>query len=384
MVDWMKLGLNTLGVAGGVMGLALGLLYFLQEKIIYVPRLPGIPNDYPYLPDSFGMAFEDVWVTTRDGLRLHAWIMFPPHWGEAERRSRPTVMFFQENAGNMAFRLPFLQALVRKLNMSAFIFSYRGYGLSEGTPSEQGLQLDAEAAMEHVLRRPDIDTTQVVLFGRSLGGAVAAYASQRYPLNVSGLILENTFTRVVDIVPHTLPFLRPLVGPGKPFNFLVRNHWDTRTRMQSLTDLPTLFLSSLRDEMLPPEQMRELYEVHPEDPWTIVYFEDGRHLDTYDTSEAQYWGAVQGFLSTLGPGQPLPPLPEGEAQQAQQEDRAEQLTAPQLQLLQRERRHVEMQPPARQEVAVSGQLVAEGAAAGAVAAGAAAAAAEEVQSRKEQ
>lgn len=71
---------------------------------IYVPRLPGIPSDYPYLPDSFQMAFEDVWLTTADGLRLHAWLMWPPHWGEERRRSAPTVIFFQENAGNMAFR----------------------------------------------------------------------------------------------------------------------------------------------------------------------------------------------------------------------------------------------------------------------------------------
>ena len=71
---------------------------------IYVPRLPGIPNEYPYHPDAFGLAYEDIWLTAADGVRLHAWLMWPPHWSEEQRRSRPTVMFFQENAGNMAFR----------------------------------------------------------------------------------------------------------------------------------------------------------------------------------------------------------------------------------------------------------------------------------------
>ena len=71
---------------------------------IYVPRLPGIPNEFPYLPDEWRLGYEDVWLTTADGVRLHAWLMWPAHWGPAERRSRPTVMFFQENAGNMAFR----------------------------------------------------------------------------------------------------------------------------------------------------------------------------------------------------------------------------------------------------------------------------------------
>ena len=71
---------------------------------IYVPRLPGIPSDYPYFPDAFHLAYEDVWLTTADGLRLHAWLMWPRHWGPDERQRRPTVLFFQENAGNMAFR----------------------------------------------------------------------------------------------------------------------------------------------------------------------------------------------------------------------------------------------------------------------------------------
>ena len=79
----------------------------------------------------------------------------------------------------------------------------------------QGLQLDAEAALAHVLRRADIDPRRVVLFGRSLGGAVATYAACHSRPHISGLILENTFSRVVDLVPHMLPFLRLLVGPGR-------------------------------------------------------------------------------------------------------------------------------------------------------------------------
>ena len=233
--------------------------------------------------------------------------------------------------------------------MTAFILSYRGSGRSQGSPTErvrssaplavlgllllrishaaacsvaplpacrltdclpllfpcssallQGLQLDAEAALDHVLRRSDIDPRRVVLFGRSLGGAVATYAACHLQPHISGLILENTFSRVVDLVPHMLPFLRLLVGPGRwagpsgsggaaagfgghqrravlaqccaapcsksadtapaivyvlaaclpacslrrAFNFLVRNRWDTQARMHQLTELPILFLSS--------------------------------------------------------------------------------------------------------------------------------------------
>lgn len=175
-----------------------------------------------------------------------------------------------------ACRLPFLEPLTRKLGVNAFILSYRGYGRSQGSPTErvrctafntfcfrccvcsqplpppaqqslrpcahsslpaclpaglltiflpllcpcpsallQGLQLDAEAALDHVLRRTDIDPQRVILFGRSLGGAVATYAACHSQPHISGLILENTFSRVVDLVPHMLPFLRLLVGPGR-------------------------------------------------------------------------------------------------------------------------------------------------------------------------
>ena len=93
-------------------------------------------------------------------------------------------------------RLPFLKPLTRQLDCQAFILSYRGYGASAGSPSELGLQLDACCAVEHVLRRPDLDPTRVLLFGRSLGGAVAAYAAGRYRAHVAGLVLENTFTGV--------------------------------------------------------------------------------------------------------------------------------------------------------------------------------------------
>jgi hypothetical protein len=87
---------NSLQV-GGLAGAALGLLYFLQEKVIYVPVLPGIPRDYPYYPDEFGLKYEDVWFSAADNTRLHAWLIWPSHWAPEQRRERPVIVFFQEN-----------------------------------------------------------------------------------------------------------------------------------------------------------------------------------------------------------------------------------------------------------------------------------------------
>lgn len=138
---------------------------------IYVPRIPGVPSAYAYLPDAFGLDYEDVWLTTPDNLQLHAWLVWPQHWTPERRRQRPVLVFFQENAGNMAWRLHFLRAATRFLDCSAFIVSYRGYGLSQGVPSERGLQLDAHSALDHLLQREDIDPSRLIIMGRSLGGA---------------------------------------------------------------------------------------------------------------------------------------------------------------------------------------------------------------------
>lgn len=267
-----------------------------------MPRIPGIPSDYPYHPDAFGMAYEDLWLTTPDGLRLHAWLMWPAHWGPAQRRARPTLVFFQENAGNMAFRLPFLKSVTRFLDCSAFIVSYRGYGRSQGAPSERGLQLDAHTALDHLLARADIDAAQLVLMGRSLGGAVAIYAATQYKGRVRGVIVENTFTNLEEAAPGVLPVLRALVGPGRPCNFLLRNKWYSDRRVAELADVSMLFLSSLADEMLQPAQMAALFRVHGRHPWHFVPFEGARHMDAYETHAPQYWPVLRDFMASLDGG----------------------------------------------------------------------------------
>lgn len=263
---------------GGLAGLAVGALYLLQEKIIYVPVVPGLPRDLPFQPDVFGLDYDDIWMTTPDGVRLNAWLMWPNHWTPADRKRRPVLIFFHENAGNMAYRLPFLKSLVRVLDCSAFILSYRGYGRSEGHPTEAGIQLDADTAIAHLLSRSDIDPERLVLMGRSLGGAVAIYAATRFKANIRGLIIENTFTNMEDTAAHTMAFLRPIIGPGRPCNWLLRNKWPNDKRIQELKNMPILFLSSLADEMLHPGQMLSLYLSHASAPWSFVPFEGGRQV----------------------------------------------------------------------------------------------------------
>ena len=225
--------------------------------------------------------------------------MWPQQWSAEDRRKHPCIIFFQENAGNMSYRLPFLKALVNVLKCSAFILSYRGYGLSEGHPTEQGLQIDADTAIRHLLTRSDIDPQKIVIFGRSLGGAVAIYAATKHKNDIKGLIVENTFTNIEETAGHAMPFLRPLVGRGRPCNWLVRNKWPSDRRIRELKDLPVLFLSSLADEMLHPGDMMTLYLQHGAAPWSFIPFENARHMDCFMTHAPLYWQAIQGYMDRL-------------------------------------------------------------------------------------
>ncbi|ERN11170.1 hypothetical protein AMTR_s00024p00196370 [Amborella trichopoda] len=211
---------------GGIVFAGMALLVALQEKLVYVPVVPGLTKSYPITPARLKLKYEDVWLTASDGVRLHAWfIKFLPDC------RGPTMLFFQENAGNIAHRLEFVRIMLQKLQCNVFMLSYRGYGESDGYPSQHGITRDAQAALDYLCQRTDIDPTKIVIFGRSLGGAVGSVLARNNPDKVSALILENTFTSILDMAGVVLPFLRWFIGGTskgpKVLNFLVRSPWNT-------------------------------------------------------------------------------------------------------------------------------------------------------------
>lgn len=281
---------------GGVAGLGLALLYFFQEKLLYVPRIPGLPSGIWKYPNEFGLEFEDVQVTAEDGVELHAWLLWGHNMTPERRRSRPVVVFFQENAGNMSFRLPFLRLLAYRLDAVVFAPSYRGYGLSKGKPSQQGIQKDARAFLQHLLGRPDVDAERIVLMGRSLGGAVAIHLAAEQQDKVAALVVENTFTSVEDMVSRVVPPLGLLIGAGRPCNFLVTNKWTNLAELPKVTKLPLLMFISMRDEMVPCWQMHKLQAVQRAPACDVVEFAEAFHMDAYDSSPEQYWGSLRRFV----------------------------------------------------------------------------------------
>ncbi|KAJ0963463.1 hypothetical protein J5N97_028585 [Dioscorea zingiberensis] len=281
----------------------LALLIMFQEKLVYVPVLPGLTKAYALTPSRLRLTYEDVWLRSSDGVRLHSWfIKFSPNC------SGPTILFCQENAGNIAHRLEFVRIMLEKLQCNVFMLSYRGYGASDGYPSQCGITKDAQAALDHLSQRDDIDTSRIVVFGRSLGGAVGSVLAGNNPDKVSALILENTFTSILDMAGVRLPFLKWFIGRSslsrgpKILNCFARSPWNTIDVIGEIKQ-PILFLSGLRDEMVPPSHMRMLYlkAIEHNSGCLFVDFPNGMHLNNWLSCGDRYWGRMQLFLDQYVP-----------------------------------------------------------------------------------
>ncbi|XP_022842868.1 protein ABHD13-like [Olea europaea var. sylvestris] len=299
MVSYMSVLLFGLG---GIVVAGVALLVAFQEKLVYVPVLPGLTKSYPITPARLRLLYEDVWLRSSDGVRLHGWFiqLFPDGRG-------PTILFFQENAGNIAHRLEMIHVMLQRLQCNVFMLSYRGYGESEGFPSQDGITKDAQAALDHLVQRTDIDTSRIVVFGRSLGGAVGAVLTKNNPDKVAAIILENTFTSILDMAGVLLPFLKLFIrksgtkGPGA-LNFLVRSPWNTIDVIGEIKQ-PILFLSGLQDEMVPPSHMQMLYaKAAARNPQcSFVEFPNGMHMDTWLSGGDRYWSTILEFLEKVVP-----------------------------------------------------------------------------------
>lgn len=194
-----------------------------------------------------------------------------------------TVVMFAPNAGNIGHTLPLVEAIYNKLGYNVVTYSYRGYGLSTGTADEKGLKIDAQTVLRYLADDPIIGKTKLVLYGRSLGGAVAIYtATLPAAANfVSGIILENTFLSIPKLLPSVIPLL-------KFFKFLVTQKWDSE---KNILDVPKniklLFLSGAADDLVPPEQHKMLFDLAPCTQKFFKSLPNGTHNDT--VMQDGYW-----------------------------------------------------------------------------------------------
>ncbi|RMD70539.1 MAG: alpha/beta hydrolase [Gammaproteobacteria bacterium] len=253
--------------------------YLFQDRLLYLPTREVFAT-----PGDIGLAFEPVILRTRDGLKLHGWFIPRAH-------PRATLLFCHGNAGNLAHRLESLR-IFHDLGLSVLIFDYRGYGRSEGRPSEEGTYWDAEAAWHHLTRGRGIAPGDIIVFGRSLGGAIAAHlAARRAP---KALILESTFTSLPELAAELYPFL--------PAKWLTRFRYDTRGALKDLRS-PLLIIHSREDEIIPFHHALSLYRTAP--PPKALLAIHGSHNGGFRESLPLYTQGLEGFLAFLE-GQSLP------------------------------------------------------------------------------
>jgi uncharacterized protein len=248
------------------------LLYIFQPKFVYYPfsSLQATPKDA-------GLNYEEVYLNTSDGLKIHGW--FVPH-----ENPRATLLFLHGNGGNISHRLDKLW-MYNQLGLAVFIIDYRGYGLSKGSPSEQGTYLDAEAAWNYLTNQKQIPASDIIIYGESLGGAVASRLASR--VEAGALIVESVFSSIADIGKHYYPYL--------PVSLIARYKYPVADYIQEVL-YPVLVIHSPADEIIPFEMGKKVYEAanQPKDFLEITGDHNGGFLHSGD----RYINGLDRFILT--------------------------------------------------------------------------------------
>jgi len=249
-------------------------LYLVQARHIYCPT-----QEIATTPDKHGLAFEAVDFASTDGLMLHGW--FVPRPPDALHKER-VVLFFHGNSGNISDCINTLE-MFHQLGLSTFIFDYRGYGRSQGSPTEQGTYDDAEAAWAYLLRDRGIKSEDVIVLGRSLGAAIASAQAARHA--PGALVIESTFTSAPELAAELFRIF--------PARLMSRFKYRVRDNIAN-THCPVLIVHSSDDEVIPFHHGKRLYQVANE-PKAFLEIE-GAHDQGFYTTGRPYTDGLKRFL----------------------------------------------------------------------------------------
>lgn len=252
-------------------------VYAFQARLVYFPESPG--RELTASPADIGLAFEDVRIKARDGAELHAWYV-PAGSGAA------TVLFCHGNAGNISHRLEWLK-IFHDMGLTVLLLDYRGYGQSSGSPSEQGTYEDARAAWSYLTDIRKTSPTRVVIFGESLGGAIATHLAKE--VTPAALIVISAFTSVPDLASTFYRYL--------PVRLIARIHYRTADHI-SQVPAPALIIHSRHDEIVPFSHGKELYR-RAREPKQFLEI-SGDHNAGFLTSEAKLIDGLRRFLDMYG------------------------------------------------------------------------------------
>lgn len=248
----------------------------LQRRFIYFP-FREVPS-----PEAVGLQqVEKVAFRTTDGVTLNAWFLPVP-----QKPAPFTLIVFNGNAGNRAYRAP-LAAALRRNGMAVLLFDYRGFGENAGTPTESGLALDGRAARDYLRQRPDVDAKRLVYLGESLGAAIALELATEDP--PAALVLRSPFTSMTAVGQLHYPFL--------PVSLLLRDRYPSMDRISRIRS-PLLVVAGGLDSIVPVDQSQRLYDVAPE-PKTLLVIPDADHNDDALLAGREMIDTILGFLGEI-------------------------------------------------------------------------------------
>ncbi len=249
------------------------LLYLFQGRMVFLPNLSG--RALTASPGDIGLAYEDVTIPTSDHERLHGWFI-------STANSRGVVLFFHGNAGNISHRLDSIK-IFHELGFDTLIIDYRGYGQSTGKASEKGTYLDAEAAWDFLVKKRGISSDRIIVFGRSLGAAVAAWlGSQHTP---AAVILESSFSSGVDMARQLYPFL--------PARLITRLKYPVADYASRL-NCPVLVVHSRQDEIIPYAMGQAIFAAVKQQKYFLELM--GDHNNGFLISRKDYVAGLNAFI----------------------------------------------------------------------------------------
>jgi fermentation-respiration switch protein FrsA (DUF1100 family) len=261
-------------ILGVVLAAYIVLTLFLalrQERMIFFPD-PVVGAT----PEAAGIPFERVTFTAADGVRLAGW--YVPASG-----ARVTILFCHGNGGNIGYLLETVK-LCARLGYNLLLFDYRGYGESEGTPDEEGIYRDTEAAWNYLQRMRGGPPASIVVHGRSLGGAAAAWLARRHVPDA--VIIESAFTSLGDVAASAYPLL--------PVRLMLRHEFPTLEHLRDVRS-PVLIIHSPGDEIVPFAHGEALYAA-ARGPKEFLRI-DGGHNDGVLLSAAAYGEGIRSFVA---------------------------------------------------------------------------------------
>lgn len=266
---WRRAARSAARVVALVVVLLAAGIFLFEGSFIYFPTAGGVGP-------SPG---EEVDLGASDGVRIHGWFVGHP-------QAKVSLLLFHGNAGNLENRREMILRL-RDSPANVLAIDYRGYGKSDGKPSEEGLYRDARAAYDWVrARTPGL---KVVVFGKSLGGGPACELARRVPCD--GLIVQSSFTAAPDMASRVIPFF--------PARWFMRTKFDNLAKVPQIP-CPKLFIHSRADEIIPFEMGQRLFSAAAP-PKEFAWYDDADHNGLMERHEAHYYQRIAEFLRRVAP-----------------------------------------------------------------------------------